>query len=250
MKTLLPQTVLHPSRFLTVRLGNTLQLIFLLDGVGSGGTLSSVDQLLGQTLSNGLDVSERSLTSTNGQESNSLVDSSQWGDINSLSSDGTGRTNSGGIFSWTGVDNSINENLQWVLVGQNVDDLQSVLDDSDSFQLLTVVSTVHHKRVGQTLNDWTLGLSESLGSVTTGSVGDESWLGDLDVVGQGDVLDGNFSKRPLVEQLDLSLSLLNVSWDGGSQLNKLDLNWLRDDLEFLLGNFLLWDVNNLFLSHG
>jgi hypothetical protein len=42
------------------------------------------------------------------------------------------------------------------LVGQEVDDLEGVLDDADSHELLAVVSAVHHERVGQTLNDRSL----------------------------------------------------------------------------------------------
>lgn len=222
---------------LTVRLGNSLQLVLLLDSVRSRRTLGSVDQLLSQTLSNGLDVSERSLSGTGGQQRDSSVDSSQWRDINSLSSNSTGRTDSGGVFSGTRVDNGIDNDLQWVLLGQNVDDLQRVLDDSDSLQLLTVVSAGHHQGVGQSLDDWALSLSESLGGVSTSGVGNEHWGSDLDVVNQGDVLDLNILKRPLVEQLDLLLSSLDISWDWGGKLNQLQLllhDWLFDlDLLFL-----------------
>lgn len=225
---------------LTVGLGDSLQLVLLLDGVRGGRTLGGVDQLLSQTFSNRLDVSESSLSGTNGQQGNGGVDSSQWRHINSLSSDSTRRTNSGGVFSGTRVDNGVNNNLEWVLLGQHVDDLQSVLDDSDGLQLLTVVSTVHHQGVGQSLDDWALGLSESLGSVSAGSVGNEHWLSDLDVVNEGNVLDLNILKRPLVEQLDLLLSSLDLGWDWGGQL---------DQLELLLDNWLL-DLNFLNVRHG
>lgn len=222
---------------LTVRLGNSLQLVLLLDGVRSRGTLGGVDQLLSQTLRDGLDVSERSLSSTDGQQSNGGVNSSQRRDIDGLSSDGTGRTDSGGVFSGTRVDNSIDNNLQWVLLSKNVDDLKGVLDDSDGLQLLTVVLTVHHQRVGQSLNDWALSLSESLGSVSTSSVGNEHWGSDLNVVDQGNILNLDILKRPLVEQLDLLLSSLDVGWNWGGQLNQLQLllhNWLFDLLLLFL----------------
>ena len=49
---------------LPVRLGNTLQLVLLLNSVAVAATLGSVDQLLSQALSNRLDVSERGLTCT------------------------------------------------------------------------------------------------------------------------------------------------------------------------------------------
>lgn len=240
---------MHHATTLTVGLGNSLQLILLLDSVRGRRTLGGVDQLFSQTFSNSLDVSERSLSSTDGQQSNGGVDSSQRRDIDGLSSDGTRRTDSGGVFSGTRVDNSVNDNLQWVLLGQNVDDLQGVLDDSDSLQLLTVVLTVHHQGVGQSLNNWTLSLSESLGSVSASSVGDEHWGSDLDVVNQRNILDLDTLERPLVEQLDLLLSSLNVSWDGGGQLNQLQFllhNWLLDLLFDLLWLFL--DVRHFTLD--
>lgn len=226
---------------LTVGLGNSLQLILLLDGVGGRGTLGGVDQLFSQTFSNGLDVSERGLSGTNGDQGNGGVDSSQRRDIDSLSSDGTGRTDSGGVFSGTRVDDTVNNNLKRVLASQNVDNLQSVLDDSDSLQLLTVVSAVHHQGVGQSLDDWALSLSESLGGVSAGSVRNEHWGSDLDVVDQGDVLDLDILKRPLVEQLDLLLSSLDIGWDWGGQFNQLQL--LLDNWFFNL--LLLLDVRHI-----
>lgn len=47
---------------LTVGLGDTLQLILLLDGVGVGRALGGVDELISKALSNGLDVAESRLT--------------------------------------------------------------------------------------------------------------------------------------------------------------------------------------------
>lgn len=51
-----------------------------------------------------------------------------------------------------------------------MDDLESVLDDADSHQLLAVVTSVHHKRVGQTLDDWALRLAETLHGETSSGV--------------------------------------------------------------------------------
>ena len=47
-----------------------------------------------------------------------------------------------------------------------MDDLETVLHNSDSQQLLAVVPPVHHQAVHQTLHDGALGLAESLGSVS------------------------------------------------------------------------------------
>jgi hypothetical protein len=46
--------------------------------------------------------------------------------------------------------------LNGVLVGEKVDDLKSVLDNASSHKLLSVVATVHHEGVGETLNDGAL----------------------------------------------------------------------------------------------
>jgi hypothetical protein len=43
---------------LTVGLGNALNLILLLDGIGVGGSSGGVHNLIGQAFGNGLDVSE------------------------------------------------------------------------------------------------------------------------------------------------------------------------------------------------
>ncbi|KAH3664567.1 hypothetical protein OGATHE_003382 [Ogataea polymorpha] len=201
--------------------------------------LGSVNQFLSKTFSNGLDVSESSLSGTDSQQSNGLVDSSEWRNINSLSSNSTGRSNSGGVFSWTGVDDGVNNDLEWVLFGQNVDNLHGVLDDSHSLEFLTVVSTVHHQRVGQSLDNRTLSLSESLRGVSASSVGNVHWLSDLDVIGQGDVLDGDVFKRPLVEQLHLLGACLDVFRDRSGKLDELDLHWFGDDLLLVLFDWLL-----------
>jgi hypothetical protein len=55
-------------------------------------------------------------------------------------------------------------------------------NDADSHKLLSVVTTVHHQGVGETLDDWALCLSESLLCVTTGRVGDVDWCADLDII--------------------------------------------------------------------
>jgi hypothetical protein len=74
---------------LTVRLGNTFKLVLLLDGIRVGRTLGSVDQFVSKALSNGLDVAESRLTGTGGQQGDSLVDTTERGDIDGLTTDST-----------------------------------------------------------------------------------------------------------------------------------------------------------------
>jgi hypothetical protein len=167
-------------------LGNTLKFVLLLDGIRVGGSLGGVDELISKAFSNGLDVAESrlaglkkshkkngiySVTSiskdgsfekenhayTGGQQRDGLVDTTERRNINGLTTDSTGRTNTGGVFTGTSVDDGINENLNGVLVSEKVDDLKSVLDNASSHELLSVVATVHHERVGETLNDRALG---------------------------------------------------------------------------------------------
>jgi hypothetical protein len=61
-------------------------------------------------------------------------------------------------------------------------DLERVRNDADSHELLSVVTTVHHQGVGETLDDGALCLSESLLCISTGRMGDVDRGADLDVV--------------------------------------------------------------------
>lgn len=143
-------------RCLTVSLGNTLNLILLLDGVAVGGATGSVDDLISQALSNGLNVAERSLTSTSGHQVDGLVHATERRDIDGLSSDDTSRADASAVFARTAVDDGINDDLNGVLVGQDVDQLKSVADDANSHDLLAVVATVAHHGASQALNDGAL----------------------------------------------------------------------------------------------
>ncbi len=65
-----------------------------------------------------------------------------------------------------------------------MDDLEAVIDDPDGHQLLSVVSSVHHQRVDQALNNRALSLAEPLGGVTARAVRQK--LGEL--LFDGDVI--------------------------------------------------------------
>ena len=115
----------------------------------------------------------------------SLVNPPEGRNINSLSPDGTSGTDTGRVFTRTAVDDGIDGDLDGVKVGEEVDDLERVLDDADGHELLAVVAAVHHEGVGETLDDGALSLAETLGGVTTGGVGDVDGGTDLDVVAVG-----------------------------------------------------------------
>ena len=55
-----------------------------------------------------------SKTYADGEKSDRLIDSSEWGDIDGLAPDGTLRADSSRIFSWSGVHDGVNEDLQVV----------------------------------------------------------------------------------------------------------------------------------------
>jgi hypothetical protein len=71
------------------------------------------------------------------------------------------------------------------LISHNVNDLKRVCHNPDSHQLLSVVATVHHQGVGQSLDNRALGLSESLCGISTGGVRSVDGGADLDVVATG-----------------------------------------------------------------
>jgi hypothetical protein len=67
-------------------------------------------------------------------------------------------------------------------------DLESVGNNADGHELLSVVAAVHHQRVGETLDDGALGLPEALDGITTGRVRDVDGRPDLDVIAKEDML--------------------------------------------------------------
>ena len=78
--------------FLSVRLGDTFKFILLLDSVRVGASLGGVNQLIGQTLSNGLNVSEAGFAGSSAQKPDGLVDTPKWGNVHGLTTDSTGTT--------------------------------------------------------------------------------------------------------------------------------------------------------------
>jgi hypothetical protein len=227
----------------------------LLTGVGAA--FGGVDELFSQALSDGLDVTESGFTGTNRQESDGLVDTSQWGHIDGLTTDSSGGTDSGGIFARTAVENGINGDLDGVLVGDEVDDLERVLNNSHGLQLLSVVASVHHKGVGESLDDWALGLAEALDGISSGGMWEVDWL-ELDVVA-GVLSEFRFSISisrlflhepqrhipggidtfvgPLVEQFDGSSLRDNISWEHrGVNLGNFNFSAIRHRFRSCFGS--------------
>lgn len=73
--------------------------------------LSSIDELVSQTLSNGLDVTEGSLTGTSAEQPDGLVHTAQRGHIHSLTTHSTSTANTGGVLTGSTVDDGIDQHL-------------------------------------------------------------------------------------------------------------------------------------------
>lgn len=75
--------------------------------------LGCVDEFISQTLGDGLDVTESGFTGARAQQPDSLVYASKWAHVNSLSADSTCTTDTGRVFTGSGVDYRWYENLEW-----------------------------------------------------------------------------------------------------------------------------------------
>lgn len=99
-----------------------------------------------------------------------------------MTSYGSSGSNTCGVFTGTTVDDCVDGDLKGVLVGEEIDDVEGVFDNSDGQELLTVVSSVHHEGVGQSLDDGALCFAESLRGVSASSMGEIDGVAQLDVV--------------------------------------------------------------------
>mmetsp|Transcript_36979 Transcript_36979/g.55879 ORF Transcript_36979/g.55879 Transcript_36979/m.55879 type:complete len:255 (-) Transcript_36979:22-786(-) len=202
------------SLHLTIGLCHSLNLILLLDGIAVGGLLGSVHDLIGQALSDGLDVAERRVTGASAQQVDGLVHTSEGGDVNSLSAHNTGRADSSGVFPRASVLHGLDVDLERVLVGEEVDDLEGVLDDANSHHLLAVVAAVHHHGAAQSLDDGAESLSELLLLEPALGVRKEGLTSlDGNVVHQGEIFDLDIV-APLSEELDLGGSHGGCYWEA------------------------------------
>lgn len=73
-----------------------------------------------------------------------MVDSAKGGNIDGLSTNGTSGSDTGGVLTGTTVDNGVDGNLDGVLVRGEMDDRKGMINNADSHEFLSVVTTVHH----------------------------------------------------------------------------------------------------------
>ena len=67
-------------------------------------------------------------------------------------------------------------------------DFKSVSNDADSHELLAVVAPIHHKGVGEALDDGAIGLAKALDGIAASGVGDVDRGADLDIIAVGDLV--------------------------------------------------------------
>ena len=159
----------------SVTLGNSLDLILLLHGVRVGltDTLRGSDDFVTEHFSHALVRSEASLSRSFANQIDSLVHSSKWRHINSLSSHGTAGTNSGGVLSSSTLDDSFKKNFEWILSRKQMNDFESLSENSDSDLFLTVLSVhTNHELIDESFGDWAGDFLESLLLIFTSSVWD------------------------------------------------------------------------------
>ena len=70
------------------------------------------------------------------------------------------------------VDDSINDDLDGILISQQVNNFHGMFNNPNSHQLLPIVTPVHHQRICEPLHNWALGFPESLDRVPASCVGD------------------------------------------------------------------------------
>ena len=115
--------------------------------------------------------SEGGLSGSLAEQVDSLVDSSERGNIDGLSSDGTTGTNTGGVLSGTGLNDGFKDDLEGVLISEQVDNLKSLFEDADSLLLLTILARVtNHELIDESLENGAVDLSESLLLILAGGV--------------------------------------------------------------------------------
>jgi hypothetical protein len=117
--------------------------------------------------------------------------------------DHTARSNSGGVFTGTTVLASVDQDLDGVLAGHQVDDLESVLDDLHGLDFFTGVSALVHEAVNHAFNDRALDLSELLELVSTSGMRNSHLRLvslDSDVIFEADVIDLHFGVIPFSEK--------------------------------------------------
>ena len=108
---------MQKTKDLSVGLSDTLDFILLLDGIRVGTALGGVDDFVSQALGDALQVSERGGTCTGNHQVQGLVHATVRGYIDGLATDNPSRSDTGTVFTGARVGNSLDDDLNWILVG-------------------------------------------------------------------------------------------------------------------------------------
>jgi len=173
------QTRGHSTSCLTIGLGNTLNLILLLNRVRVGGSTSGINNLLSQNLGHGLEVAEASLACTSSNKVQGVVHTAERRHIDGLTTHDSSSTNTGAILPGSRVDDGIDQDLDGVLIGGKVDNLEAVHDNADGHELLSIVAALAHEAADEALHDGARRLAETLLLVSASGVWEENGMGSL-----------------------------------------------------------------------
>ena len=186
----------------SIGLGISFDFFFFLNRIAILVVFGSLHEFIGKTLGDILGVFETFVSGVLGDEIEGLVNSSERTDVDGLSLDITTFSDSGGVFSGSAVSDGIDNNLNGVFSGLEVDDFEGLSDDSHGLQFFTRVSSVEHHAPDESFDDGHRSLSEFLDLVSSSSVGqiDSRFRGvDGDVILYGHVRDLQVIVCPLGE---------------------------------------------------
>lgn len=210
-----PPLPTEACRVSTVALGDSLDFVLLLDGVGVGtgaGALGGGDDFVGENFADALDVAESRLSGASGDQVDGLVHAAQGRHVDGLTADHTARADTGRVLAGATGGDSVDQDLEGVLTGLEVDELESLSNNADSHLLLAAVATLHHEGVGEALNNGAVDFLETSLLIAASSEGHED-LGldglDVEVSHERDILALNALVGPATEELDLG-SVLNL----------------------------------------
>lgn len=127
-----------------------------------------------------------------GNQVDGLVDSSHGRNVDGLLSDNTSSSDSSGVFSGACLDDCVDENFEGVFACKEINNLESVPDDSDGLNFFSCISSVELHASDQSLDNRAECLSELFGLISSSGVRDKNLrLGRLgcDVVNEARIID-------------------------------------------------------------
>lgn len=158
----------------TVTLGHFFNFFLLLQSVaGLNIFFLHIDDFVSEALSDSLLGLMRLFSCSLSNQIDGLVDSSQRGNVDSLLSDHTACSDTGGVFTGSSLENSVNKHFQWVSACQQVNNFKSMSHNPDGLHFFTSISAVELHWTHKSFNDRAEGFSEFFGLISASCVGNE-----------------------------------------------------------------------------